>query len=193
VTTRSNLVASIMSTDSTYNLEGLSQDDCLSLFVKCAFKEGEDKQNPNLLEIGKEIVKKCKGVPLAVRTLGSMLYSKVDEREWEFVRDNEIWKLEQKESDILPALRLSYDQMPIHLKRCFAFCSLFPKDHEFDSFHLIQMWMAHGLILETSINKKQELEDVGDLYINELLSRSFFQDVDEIILYSLLLPLKCMI
>jgi len=96
VTTRSDLVASVMNTDSTYNLQGLSQDDCLSLFVKCAFKEGEEKQHPNLLKIGKEIVRKCKGVPLAVRTLGSLLHSKVDERGWEFVRDNEIWKLEQK-------------------------------------------------------------------------------------------------
>jgi len=81
VTTRSDLVASAMSTDSTYNLEGLSQNDCLSLFVKCAFKEGEEKQHPNLLKIGKEIVEKCKGVPLAVRTLGSLLHSKVDEQE----------------------------------------------------------------------------------------------------------------
>jgi len=178
VTTRTDLVASVMSTDSTNNLEGLCQDDCLSLFVKCAFNEGEEKQHPNLLKIGKEIVEKCKGVPLAVKTLGSLLHSKVDEREWEFVRDNEIWKLEQKENDILPALRLSYDQLPIHLKRCFAFCSLFPKDHEFNSFILNQMWMAHGLILETSINEKQDLEDVGELYINELVSRSFFQDVE---------------
>jgi len=81
VTSRSDLVASAMSTDSTYNLEGLSQNDCLSLFVKCAFKEGEEKQHPNLLKIGKEIVGKCKGVPLAVRTLGSLLHSKVDEQE----------------------------------------------------------------------------------------------------------------
>jgi uridine kinase len=180
VTTRSDLVASIMSTDSTYNLEGLSQDDCLSLFVKCAFKEGEDKQHSNLLKIGKEIVGKCKGVPLAVRTLGSLLHSKVDEREWEFVRDNEIWKLKQKENDILPALRLSYDQLPIHLKQCFAFCSLFPKDHNFCSYRLIEIWMAHGLIPETSSTEKQELEYVGGLYINELLSRSFFQEVDRL-------------
>ncbi|XP_059462828.1 putative disease resistance protein RGA3 [Corylus avellana] len=181
VTTRSNSVASAMETDSTYSLEGLSQEDCLSLFVKCALKEGEENQHPNLLKIGKEIVEKCKGVPLAVRTLGSLLYSKVDEHEWEFVRDNEIWKLKQKERDILPALQLSYDQMPIHLKRCFSFCSIFPKDYIFYSDTLIHMWMAHGLLLETSLNKKQKLKDVGDLYINELLSRSFFQDVDKLL------------
>lgn len=50
VTTRSHVVASVMTTDFTYNLEGLSQDDCLSLFVKCAFEDGENKQHPNLLK-----------------------------------------------------------------------------------------------------------------------------------------------
>jgi hypothetical protein len=177
LTTRSHRVASIVGTGPAYTLNCLPEPDCLSLFVKCAFKEGEDKQYPNLLEIGKEIVEKCKGVPLAIRILGSLLFSKVDEREWKFVRDNKIWKLEQKEGDILPALKLSYDQMPSHLKQCFALCSVFKKDHGFDSDELIAFWMAHGLLNKTP-NKSQnlELEDVGDMYIKELFSRSFFQE-----------------
>ena len=172
VTTRNDSVATIMGTTPTYNLDGLSQEDCLSLFVTLAFQEGEEKQYPNLLEIGKEIVEKCKGVPLAVKTLAGLLYSKLDECEWKFIRDNEIWHLEQNEGDILPALRLSYNQLPLHLKQCFAYCSLFPKDYEFFSIELIQFWMAHGA-LQSHENK--ELEDIGDLYIKELLSRSFFQ------------------
>nr|XP_023889599.1 putative disease resistance protein RGA3 [Quercus suber] len=176
VTTRNNSVATIMGTAPTYHLDGLSQEDCLSLFVKLAFKEGEEKQYPNLLEIGNDIVTKCKGVPLAVRTLASLLYSKVDEREWKSVRDNELWHLKQNEGDILPALRLSYNQLSFHLKQCFAYCSLFPKDYEFTSSQLVQFWMAHG-ILQSPDNEKQELEDIGELYIKELMSRSLFQDV----------------
>ena len=85
-----------------------------------------------------------------------------------------IWKLEQKKDDILPALQLSYDELPIHLKQCSAFCSLFPKDYQFNSFDLIHLWMANGLLSETTSNT-QDLEDVGHSYIKELLSRSFFQ------------------
>ena len=70
VTTRSNSIASMMGNVPSYVLEGLSTKDCLSLFVKWTFKEGEEEKYPNLLEIGKEIMKKCQGVPLAVRTLG---------------------------------------------------------------------------------------------------------------------------
>ena len=153
-----------MGTTPTYKLGGLSQEECLSLFVKLAFKEGEEKQHPNLFEIGKEIVRKCKGVPLAVGTLASLLYSKVDEKEWKRVRDNEIWNLEQKEGSILPALQLSYNQLPFHLKQCFACCSVFPKDHQFVSFELIYHWMAHGILQS---HENQELEDVGDFYIKE--------------------------
>ena len=178
VTTRSCKVAIIVGTGSPYILGGLSDDDCLSLFVKWAFKEGEDKQYPNLLEIGKEIVRKCKGVPLAIRSLGSLLFSNVNEHEWKFVRDNEIWKLEQRESDILPALKISYDKIPNHLKQCFALCSLFPKDYVFRSDELIALWMAHGLLSRTHNNFAiGELEYVGHMYIQDLLSRSFFQDV----------------
>ncbi|GLT71787.1 hypothetical protein SLA2020_437820 [Shorea laevis] len=185
VTTRSHLVASIVGTCPKYTLGGLSLDYCLSLFVKWAFKEGEDKQYPNLVEIGKEIVEKCKGVPLAIRTLGSLLFSKVDELQyWKFVRDNEIWKLEQKESDILPALKLTYNQMSSHLKQCFAFCSLFPKDYLFYSFELIAFWMAHGLLSYKMPNSQNlDLEDIGNMYIKDLLSRSFFQDVENFLWY----------
>ena len=91
------------------------------------------------------------------------------------MRDNEIWQLEQMERGILPTLRLSYDQLSPHLKQCFAYCSIFPKDYDFDSVLLIRFWMAHGLL--QSHNKKEELEDIGLRYLKELLSRFFFQDL----------------
>ena len=173
VTTRNSSIATITGTAPTYDLKGLPRKDSLSLFVKFAFKRGQD-QCPNLLEIGKEIVRKCKGIPLAIKTIAGILYSKVDEDKWKFVRDNEIWNLEQ-DGGILPALRLSYNQLPFHLKQCFAYCSLFPKNYVFYSFKLIQFWMAYG-IFQSLVNKNKALEDVGDLYIKELLLRSFFQD-----------------
>ncbi|XP_030926579.1 putative disease resistance protein RGA3 [Quercus lobata] len=151
--------------------------------MKLAFKDGKEKEYPNLLKIGEAIVEKCKGVPLAVMTLASLLHSKFDEREWKFVRDNEIWNLDKKDGGILPALRLSYNQLPFHLKQHFAYCSLFPKDFEFISSQLVQFWMAHG-ILQSPDNEKQELEDIGELYIKELMSRSLFEDVDENYMFS---------
>jgi hypothetical protein len=179
VTTRSHRVASMMGgTESPYNLEGLPHKECLSLFVQWAFDEGTKRQHANLVEIGDEIVKKCKGVPLAVKSLGSLLYSKFEERDWLIVKDNEIWKLDKKEGDILSALQLSYNQMPSSLKQCFAYCSLYPKDYVYSSLELIQLWMAHGLLESPYGN--QEPEDIGNQYVDELYSRSFLEDYTDV-------------
>ncbi|KAL2480722.1 putative disease resistance RPP13-like protein 1 [Abeliophyllum distichum] len=176
VTTRSKTVATIYSTMPPYNLEGLSDDDCLSLFLKCAFRKRDDWL-PNLVEIGKEIVKKCGGVPLAVKTLGSLLYMKTDEQEWLHIRDNEIWEIDQKQTDILPILRLSYEQMSSYLRQCFAYCSMFPKGFEIPREVFINLWIAQGFIQSPNGNK--QLENIGNQYFNELLSRFCFQDVVE--------------
>ncbi|KAK8623722.1 hypothetical protein V6N13_065085 [Hibiscus sabdariffa] len=127
--------------------------------------------------IGKEIVGKCKGVALAAKTLGSLLRFIREEREWKVVRDSELWKLKHEETDILPALKLSYDRLPRYLKRCFVFCSVFPKDFVIDSAVLISMWMANGFL--QSSNEHEEPEDIGKRYIDELWSRSFFQQLEE--------------
>ena len=168
VTTRKNSVASIMGNFPTQELKGLSHEDCLSLFVKCAFTDGQGKHYPNLVKLGDEIVKRCGGFPRAVRAFGGFLFRKVDEHVWVSVRDNEIWK--SKEDRILSVLKFSYDELPSYLKQCFAFCSLFPKDFEFNNRELIQFWLAHGLIQPSSQN--QDLEDIGNEYITELCSRS---------------------
>ncbi|XP_016719458.2 putative disease resistance protein RGA1 [Gossypium hirsutum] len=65
VTTRSLNVAPIMSSIPPYILKGLPLEDCLTLFTKWAFNDGDERHYPNLIRIGEEIVKKCKGVPLA--------------------------------------------------------------------------------------------------------------------------------
>lgn len=176
VTTRSKAVATITSTISPYNLTGLSEDDCLSLFLKCAFREPGDWL-PNLVAIGKEIVKKCGGVPLAVKTLGSLLYMNTDEQEWLRIKDNDIWEIDQKHSDILPVLRLSYEYLPSHLRQCFAYCSMLPKGLQIPREEFINLWIAQGFV--HSENRNRQLEDIGNQYFNELLSRFCFQEVVE--------------
>ncbi|KAI5404784.1 disease resistance protein RGA2 [Lathyrus oleraceus] len=177
VTTRSLSIASMMGTVPVYTLEGLSLVNCLSLFVKWAFKEGEEKKYPRLLEIGEDMVRKCRGIPLAARTLGSSLFSKFDLDKWELVRDSEIWNLRQNKDDILPVLKLSYDQMPSHLRHCFAYFSLFPKDYLFSCGEICNLWDVFGLL--QSPNGSQKLENISRDYIDELHSRSFLQDFED--------------
>ncbi|KAL5059307.1 hypothetical protein RYX36_030911 [Vicia faba] len=172
VTTRNKSVASMMGP--YYVLEGLDREKCLSLFVKWAFREGKEEKYPNLVEIGKELVEKCAGVPLAVRTLGSSLFSNFDLHKWEFVRDHGLWNSEMKKGDILSALQLSYDQMPSYLKQCFAFFSLYPKGFTFNSDEIINLFAALGLVQPR--NGSEKIESILREYIDELNSRSFLED-----------------
>ncbi|XP_058078543.1 putative disease resistance protein RGA4 [Magnolia sinica] len=176
VTTRSEKVASIMGTLPSHHLQTLSDDDCWSLFRQRAFGH-ERQERLNLVILGKEIVKKCKGVPLAAKSLGSLMYHKTEESQWLFVKESEIWNLPGEENHILPALRLSYYHLPSHLKQCFAYCSLFPKDYRIEKEKLIQLWMAEGFI-QSSV-RSNHMENIGGEYFNNLLWGSFFQDVEK--------------
>ncbi|XP_031253907.1 putative disease resistance protein RGA3 [Pistacia vera] len=177
VTTRSKQVAKIISKPSLiYDLKSLTDDASWSLFTKLAFEDGIEPKCSKLVEIGKHIVARCVGVPLAVRTIGRLLYENNKESYWLHFMEDELIKIdEQEESDIIPTLKLSYDNLPSHLKQCFAYCSLFPKDFEIDKESLINLWMAQGFLQSPYAN--QSLEDIGHEYFVNLVSRSFFQDV----------------
>ncbi|XAR54373.1 hypothetical protein NMG60_11029468 [Bertholletia excelsa] len=174
VTTRAQLVAEVIGT-SSYLLKGLSKIDSWSLFKKVTREDGTKLNNPTMEKIGTEIVDKCAGVPLAIRTVGGLLYTRNTEKEWLYFRDYELQEMPQSDSGIMPILKLSYNYLPPHLKQCFIYCSLFPKDYKIDKKTLIQLWIAQGFIQLPNV--KKSLEDVGDLYFMDLLKRSFFQDV----------------
>ena len=171
VTTRSENVALVMRSVHTHRLGQLSFEDCWWLFAKHAFENGDPSAHPYLEAIGKEIVKKCQGLPLAAKTLGGLLHFKVQADEWDNILRSEMWDLPSNE--ILPALRLSYYHLPSHLKQCFAYCSIFPKDYQFQKERLVLLWMAEGFLQQPK--SKKRMEEVGDQYFHELLSRSFFQ------------------
>ncbi|XVF83103.1 hypothetical protein PTKIN_Ptkin16aG0105900 [Pterospermum kingtungense] len=121
--------------------------------------------------IGETIVKGCKGRPLAAKALGGLLRCEVDADEWIKILKSNLWDITD---DILPPLRLSYYYLPSHLKRCFAYCSLFPKDYEFKKDELIRLWMAEGLLqFSKEIDKAEEQ---GNEYFKDLVLRSFFQE-----------------
>ncbi|XP_062115512.1 putative disease resistance RPP13-like protein 1 isoform X2 [Humulus lupulus] len=175
VTTRSTIVASTMATGQVHHLQTLLNEDCWQLFVKHAFGNNFDQNsNIDLQALGRKIVEKCKGLPLAIKSLGGLLRCEQNPKKWEDILGSDTWEeLYKKEGSILPALWLSYRHLPTHLKQCFAYCSIFPKDYEFERDRLILLWMAEGFLPMDSKSKK--MEEFGKEYLEDLLSRSFFQ------------------
>ncbi|XP_039161147.1 disease resistance protein RGA2 [Eucalyptus grandis] len=177
VTTRSLEVASIMGTHPAHNLKGLSHEKSMALFKRWAFDEKEKEPRPELLEIGHDIVEKSLGVPLLLIILGSLLHAKDEETYWVYIRDSKTWELVEVEKDILSVLKLSYDDLPSHLKQCFPILSLFPRGTKITADDLVRQWMAFGLI--SSVREKLAMEDVGVEYVKDLWRRSLIQDVEE--------------
>ncbi|BAT93386.1 hypothetical protein VIGAN_07233800 [Vigna angularis var. angularis] len=176
VTTRSRTVAKIMATHPPLFLKGLDLERSWKLFSRVAFDGRKEPNDMELLAMGRDIVKKCAGVPLAIRTIGSLLYSRnLGRSDWLYFSEVEFSKIDQHKDKIFAILKLSYDHLPSFLKKCFAYCSLFPKDFVFDKKTLIQLWVAEGFIQPSRDNRCEE--DVGHEYFMNLLSMSLFQDV----------------
>ncbi|XP_012856984.1 PREDICTED: putative disease resistance protein RGA3 [Erythranthe guttata] len=172
VTTRLKKVAEIMRTLPPHYLTGLSEEHCWMLLRERAFGQGNKELSPKLEAIGRQIVNKCSGVPLAAKALGGLLRFKRTEKEWIYVKESEMWELPEEENLILPTLRLSYHHLPLALRQCFAYCAVFPKDSRIQKEELIFLWMAHGYI---SSKRVMEVEDVGEEICNELVLRSLLQ------------------
>ena len=165
VTTRSEDVASIMrTTSSSHHLDVLSYEECCLLFAKHAFAGMNANIRLQLEPIGMEIVRKCRGLPLAAKTLGSLLHSKQDKNAWNEVLNNDIWDLPNEKSNFLPALYLSKEEV-------------MDLPNENVKRKLVLLWMAEGLL--GGSKKEETMEDYGNMCFDNLLSKSFFQRADD--------------
>nr|KYP51605.1 Putative disease resistance RPP13-like protein 1 [Cajanus cajan] len=173
VTTRDMKVASTVRSNKIHLLRQLQDDHCWQLFAKHAFHDENPQSNSHCKAIGMKIVEKCKGLPLALSTIGGLLHKKSSILQWESVLTSEIWEFSEEDSEIIPALLLSYHHLPAQLKRCFAYCVLFPKGYEFDKEDLVLLWMAENFVQCSQQN--MSMLEVGRQYFDDLLSRSFFQ------------------
>ncbi|XP_058007883.1 putative disease resistance protein RGA3 [Hevea brasiliensis] len=173
VTTRSEEVASKVETSIScrHKLDLLSDDNCWFIMKEKVLGNGTSTPlDLDLEAIGKEIAKKCRGVPLAAKVLGGTMGFIRDKNAWLLIEKNEVLNASYGKDNVQSILKLSFDHLPSFLKSCFAYCSIFPKDFNFDKEELIWLWMAEGLVMPSS-------QDEGNKYFNALLQNSFFQDV----------------
>nr|ABR29794.1 CC-NBS-LRR protein [Solanum tuberosum] len=169
VTTRKESVALMMGCGEM-NVGTLSSEVSWALFKRHSLENREPEEHTKLEEIGKQIAHKCKGLPLALKAIAGILRSKSEVDEWKDILRSEIWELPSCSNGILPALMLSYNDLPAHLKWCFAFCAIYPKDYLFCKEQVIHLWIANGIV--------QQL-DSGNQFFVELRSRTLFERVRE--------------
>lgn len=178
VTTRVHEVASVAEGLCKINLEPLNEHDAWTLFCRKAFRGAKDHSCPPRLEsYGKNIVAKCKGLPLALVAIGSLLSSRTQsEAEWKRIDRELIWELHNNPNlnHVVNILNLSYSHLPFYLKNCFLYCAMFPEDHILRRKKLIRLWIAEGFVEKGG---QSSLEDVAEHYLLELAQRSMIQVV----------------
>ncbi|ONI16278.1 hypothetical protein PRUPE_3G089000 [Prunus persica] len=176
VTTRKEEVARMVGAHHMVNLEVLSEENCWALFYHIALANREKNESKVLEFVGKEIVKKCKGLPLLAKTMGGLMCYKKTKKEWEDVLNSKIWKLDVVEEQVFQPLLLSYYDLAPAIKRCLLYCVIFPKNYEIAKNELIELWMSQNYL--NSIENKEK-EVVGKIYFDNLVTRSFFQEFKE--------------
>ncbi|KAI0503721.1 hypothetical protein KFK09_014660 [Dendrobium nobile] len=190
LTTREESVALMLATvikkkKEIVKFEGLEEDECWQLLNSHAFAGVENSPNDheNLRVIARDIVKKLSRSPLAAKVIGGVLNSlDLDARRWREVLESNLLD----RNSIHSILSLSYIVLPNHLRNCFAFCCIFPEDHEFDKDDLVRMWIALGFIQPS---QEMTMEDIGGSYFDALVKKALFdkfevKDYDMTVIYN---------
>ncbi|RZC86536.1 hypothetical protein C5167_029887 [Papaver somniferum] len=161
-----------------YKLEKLQDDECWSIMEKRAFSPGGAVKTPTMTSIGKGIAKKCSGVPLAAKILGGLMRLKNKEGDWLSIQEIDVLSTREGQSEIIPILKLSYDNLSSELKQCFSYCSIFPKGREINRVTLIQLWVAEGFLDTCNVGSRRSIEDIADEYFESLVSSSFLDGAE---------------
>uniref|UniRef100_A0A0D9V1M0 NB-ARC domain-containing protein n=1 Tax=Leersia perrieri TaxID=77586 RepID=A0A0D9V1M0_9ORYZ len=179
VTTRVNDVAHLAFPNRRITLEPLYEKESHELFCRTAFpRDSNHECAAELSHLIDQIVSKCKGVPLAIVSVGRLVFVRdKTKEELRRIHDQLDWELVNNPSleHVRSILYLSYIYLPTQLKSCFLYCSLFPEDHLLKRKALIRWWIAEGFI---SNRGRSTMEEVAEGYLQELVNRNMLQLID---------------
>nr|XP_027066682.1 putative disease resistance protein RGA3 [Coffea arabica] len=176
VTTRIGQLADIVlkvlrMDDEAYALGRLPDDLCWSILKEKVV--GREEEPDELKAIKERVIKRCDGLPLAASVIGGLLSLKRKE-EWQSILENRL--LSAGGDHVRQILKFSFDNLPLPaVKKCFAYCSIFPEDAEMEGDVLIELWMAEGFLHAGLENKT--MEEIGEYYLEILLQSSLLEEI----------------
>ncbi|VFQ80738.1 unnamed protein product [Cuscuta campestris] len=185
ITTRSEEAVAATHSKFAHRLEALRDEEGWALFRQIAFARGGADETPELKAIGRRVAQRCGNMPLAIKTLGGIMYSRNSESEWASI-ENSMTRASSSSSSssksmdaVLSTLRLSYDHLPsLSVRQCFAYCAIFQKDCVMEKDKLVQLWMAQGWLKCSMEDHLLEMEEMGNMVFNVMLRSSLFQDAE---------------
>jgi hypothetical protein len=142
VTTRENFTILKGSDARLYNMPMLEVNDALSLFCFWAFGQPSIPTTEEE-DLVKQVAAECKGLPLALKVIGSSLHSKTQPG-WELCKEKlsraELISKDHKDG-LLSRLKTSIDILDPKEKQCFLDLGAFPKGRKFGVDSLLDIWV----------------------------------------------------
>ncbi|CAI9093656.1 OLC1v1029211C1 [Oldenlandia corymbosa var. corymbosa] len=154
---------------SPHHLRSLSDEESWELLqLKLSHNNFSSSFDDELSEIGKNIARNCKGLPLAVGLVAGILASK-DIKFWKQIEENTYSQMVSE--GCLDVLELSYKHLPDNLKACFLYFGAFLNDRVVRAGKLMSLWIAEGLIPRSG-DTTNSPHEVAEEYLSNLISRS---------------------
>ncbi|XP_047961708.1 putative late blight resistance protein homolog R1B-16 [Salvia hispanica] len=176
VTTRQSQLTSQLNNRYSHQMEFLDESRSWVLFSKTVF--GEEQFPLELEKIGKEMAYNCRGLPLSIVVVGGLLKTmEHSQKVWELIRNNSTSVVNlDNNKHCLRLLKMSYNHLPVYLKPCFLYMSVFEEDDAIRVSTLVKLWVCEGFLKPVD---GQSLETIGKMRLKDLVDRNLIL-VDEL-------------
>lgn len=158
-----------------HKLHILSHDESWSLLEKKALSP--EVCSVELKRHGMRIVDQCKGLPLAIVVIGGILLKRGSgSLLWEKVAECVNMHLFfDPEERIYKSIAPSFNHLPHHLKICFLYFGMFPKEVKISKHKLVRLWIAEGFIQQ---GNGMCSEDIAEEYLEDLVNMNLVMVIE---------------
>nr|XP_043620126.1 disease resistance protein At4g27190 [Erigeron canadensis] len=156
ITTRSRDVCRQMTTDVSFQLDLMGEEDAWNLFVQSA---GAVLKLDGIEAPARKFVSGFHGLPLVIKSLGKSMRDRPQIELWQNAYAR--WRcssplFQNIENEVFGPLKMSYYFLPNKIqKQCFLSCSMYPGNFSINVRELIQCWVSDELI-----NENQSTNDI---------------------------------
>ncbi|KAH9686955.1 Disease resistance protein [Citrus sinensis] len=180
LTSRSrNLLCNDMNSQKNFYIDALSKDEALQLFEKIV---GDSTKISVFQPTADEIVEKCGGLPVALRTVASALKNKspaIWKDALNQLRSSNLREIHGMDADVYSSIKLSYDFLESdEAKSLFLLCTLFGEGTPIQVASLLRYGKGMGLGLFKNVHTLENARSRMDALIDNLKASCLLLDGD---------------